>query len=124
MSVTKTVKVSKSHGPVMVEIKAKKTTRGKFIFYVQTDESNPEIFKGEFGDAIPDIFMMPFGTDKLNEHNLYMIGNFAPADMNSDVISFDVNFYQNGKCIDTLDHTINFQGIKPIDITFNFDVKE
>lgn len=118
---TKTINVSKRKGPVTVEIRAKNATAGKFEFAIET-EAEPGyniIYRGKFGDYIPDVFMVPIRVSELNNHSLFMIGNFAPGSPDSGTISFDINFYQSGSLVGTAP----LQKINTLTLFVNYTIK-
>lgn len=118
----KTVNVSKTKGPVTVDIRGKNATAGNFAFAIETDTGYDEIFNGKFGDYIPDIFLLPYKVDDLSKYDLYMIGNFAPGSPSSHTISFDINFFQNGDVIDTASLQETNSGVLVIQYSIKFNV--
>jgi len=124
MPTQKIVTVSKSQGPVLVEIKAKYITHGKFQFAIQTETGYSKIFTGQFGDNIPDVFMLPYKPEDLPGHPLFLIGNFAPGSPDSEIISFDINIIQNQQKIDSVEHNQNNQTYISVNTIINFAVKE
>ncbi len=122
MDKTKTVNISKSKGPLTLEIKGEAASAGKFSFGIETDTGYSIVFKGMFGDSIPDIFLLPVKVDELSGRDLYMIGNFAPGSPDSNKIAFSMNFYQGGTVIDTELLQESNSGVLPIQYTINFNV--
>jgi len=102
MNLRKEIKLKDNGEAVSVEIKSIQNTFGSFVFSFYDNGESEEIFRGDFGDKLPDIFTLPYKAKYLKGHALSILGNFAPDLAVSSDILFVINFIQEGEIVDNV----------------------
>ena len=117
MNLRKEIKLKDNEDAVSVEIKSIQNTFGSFVFSFYDKGEFEEIFRGDFGDKLPDIFTLPYKAKYLKGHALSMLGNFAPDPAVSNDILFVINFIQEGEVVDSVSVNLPNTPAETIEIT-------
>ena len=121
MFIEKTVSIKKNKGVVALELKGKNVTAGSFNVAVDDPNGFQIIGKGKFGDSIPDIYVIPFHVQDMENHGLAIIGNFCAGNpLDDDTISFDLNFIQMGEISDSIEFREKKSGIVTLTYSIAF----
>jgi len=124
MNKSKNINLKKSKGPLTVEIRGEKAIAGVFSFAIESESGYLGLFDGKFGDSLADIFIIPVKIEDLENHDLYMTGNFTASNPTSNNIAFVLNFYQGGELVDSDKLQETATGALHVLYTISFKVKD
>ena len=82
-------------GYITVAVGSGYVTQGNFKLSITNGASTLSVGDGKFGDAVPDVFLLPVPADQLEDWRLIILGSYAPAAGHAQ-IKVDYTFYQQG----------------------------